>query len=152
VHGIKGTVKLAGGVVTMNPKLLKSGAKDFDKSVKSSLSGLAETAGGLAGVAMHTNPLGACVNRLTKGAASRLVEKTVEGTVNVVKDGYQGAKDVGSGLAQGDFKKAALGALKVGELGLMGAGVAASKVATTAGKELVKSGVTQQVTSAAGFG
>lgn len=156
-HGIEGVAKIAGGALTFNPQLLKEGAKDFDKGLKQSITGIGEMAAGAAGAAVGATPLGAAVNALTHGAASRLVEKVVEGTADMVNNGISGAKGFVDGVAHGDFGKALDGALKVAELASVavpgfGAGALAARSAMTVGKSLLKESakdlVQDQVTKA----
>jgi hypothetical protein len=123
--------------------LLKEGAKEWEKGIKSSLTGLGEVAAGAAGAAVGATPLGAAVNALTHGAASRLVEKVVEGTTDMVKGGIDGAKGFVDGVAHGDLGKAFDGALKVAELASVavpgfGAAALASRTAMTVGGAMIK--------------
>ena len=157
VNGIAGAVKIVGGALTANPELLKEGAKQFDKGLKQSVTGLGEMAAGAAGAAMGATPLGIALNTLTNGAASRLVEKVVEGTADMVKDGINGATSMVDGLAHGDMKKALGGALKVAELASvavpgLGAGAVASRTALTVGKSMLKESAENQVAKAVGLG
>lgn len=126
--GIKGVAKIATGALTFNPRLLKEGAKDFDKGIKKTVSGIGEAAAGMAGAAVGMSPLGAAVNALTNGAASRLAGKVFESTADTINNGLTGAVNVVEGVAQGDFKKALSGALSVAEVAsfvVPGAGAAA---------------------------
>lgn len=156
-NGIKGACKVVGGALTANPALLKEGAKDFDKGLKKTISGIGELAGGVASAAVGATPLGAALNALTNGAASRLVGKVVEGTADMVNDGLKGAVGFVDGVAHGDMKKALDGALKVAELASvavpgLGAGALASRTAMTVGKSLLKESAKDQVEKAVGLG
>jgi hypothetical protein len=144
-HGIEGVAKIAGGALTFNPQLLKEGAKDFDKGLKQGISGIGAIAAGAAGAAVGATPLGAAVNALTHGAASRLAEKVVGGTADMVNNGISGAKGIVDGVAHGDLGKAFDGALKVAELASVavpgfGAGALAARSAMTVGKGFVREG------------
>lgn len=114
--GIKGVCKIAGGALTFNPRLLKDGAKDFDKGVKNLVSGVGGVGGAVAGAAIGMNPLGAAVNTLTHGAASRLVGKVSTQTADKINDGISGATKFVDGVAHGDMTKALSGALGVAAL------------------------------------
>lgn len=156
-NGIAGACKIVGGALTANPDLLKEGAKQFEKGLKESISGIGAMAGGLASAAVGVTPLGAALNVLTNGAASRLVGKAVEGTADMVNDGLTGAVSFVDGVAQGDVKKALDGALKVAELASvavpgLGAGALASKTAMSVGKSMLKECAKDQVKDAVGLG
>ena len=125
---IKGLAKMAGGALTFNPRLLKEGAQQWEKGLKNVFSGIGEAAGGVAGAAVGMTPLGAAVNALTGGAASRLAGKVFESTADTINNGISGAINVVDGVAHGDFKKALGGALNLAELAsfaVPGAGAAA---------------------------
>jgi hypothetical protein len=51
---------------------MKAGAEEFDSGGKETVSGIDGTAGGVAGAAVGLTPVGAAVNAMTGGAASRL--------------------------------------------------------------------------------
>lgn len=148
--GIKGLCKIAGGALTFNPKLLKEGAKQFDKGIKNLVSGAGEMAGGLAGAAVGMSPLGAAVNALTGGAASRLAEKVCTSTADTVNNGLSGAVKFVDGVAHGDMGKALSGALSVAELAsfaVPGGGavaLAANAVKSTA-KDMIVDAVASKV-------
>lgn len=146
--GIKGVAKIAGGALTFNPRLFKEGAKDFDKGIKKAISGIGEAAAGVAGAAVGMSPLGAAVNALTHGAASRLAGKVFESTADTLNNGLTGVVKVVDGVAHGDIKKALDGALNVAEVAsfvVPGGGAAA--VAMSAVKSTAKDMVMDTVMS-----
>lgn len=146
--GIKGVCKIAGGALTFNPRLLKEGAKDFDKGVKNMVSGVGQMAGAVAGAAVGMTPLGAAINALTHGAASRLTEKVFTSTADTINNGLSGAAKFVDGVAHGDMGKALSGALSVAELAsfvVPGAGAAA--IAANALKSTAKDMIVDAVVS-----
>lgn len=146
---IKGVCKIAGGALTFNPRLLKEGAKDFDKGVKGLVSSAGQIAGAVAGAAVAMTPLGAAVNALTNGAASRLTEKVFTSTADTINNGLSGAVKFVDGVAHGDVGKALSGALSVAELasfvvpGAGAAAIAANMVKSTAKDMIVDAAVSK---------
>ncbi|TKC87905.1 hypothetical protein FAZ69_16705 [Trinickia terrae] len=142
--------------MTANPKLIKEGAHNFDQGWKGSISGLGEAAGGVAGAAVGVTPLGAALNSMTHGAASRLASGVFEGAASTVKNGLTGAEKMADGIVHGNLSEIGKGALGVGQVAALaipglGEGDMALSVATTVGKNLIKDGVKDQVGSSLGL-
>jgi phage-related protein len=152
-HAVEGAVKTVGGALTLNPSLMKSGAKEFDSGVKQSVTGVGEAAGGLAGAAVGMSPVGAAVNAMTGGAASRLATGTFEGAASTINGGITGAEDIADGVAHGNFGEVAKGMVGVGQVAMLavpGAGegeLAASAVAKSATTDLLKDSAKDQLAS-----
>ncbi len=148
---IKGLVKMAGGALTFNPRLLKEGAKSYANGMKNIVSGAGQVAGGMAAASVGMSPLGAAINGLTGGAASRLACKTFTSAAETVTNGVEGAFKMADGLVHGDMKKVLSGALAAGELASMaipGAGAAAF-AAKSVTKSVVKDQLKDEVLQAA---
>ena len=102
---IKGLAKMAGGALTFNPRLLKEGAKSYANGMKNIVTGAGQVAGGMAAASVGMSPLGAAINGLTGGAASRLACKTFTSAAETVTNGVEGAFKMADGLVHGDMKK-----------------------------------------------
>jgi len=105
-HAVEGAVKTAEGVLTANPKLLKEGANTFKQGLQQGISGVGQVAGGTVGAAIGLTPVGAAINHMTNGAASRLGSGIFEGAAKTLNRGIDGATDLAGHLAKGDLKNA----------------------------------------------
>jgi len=150
---IKGLGKVVDGVVTMNPGEIKQGFSDVGNGLKKGIDGLGEAAGGLAGGLAGATPLGAAVNALTHNSLTKMCEGVGNACASTLDSGIDGVGQVAKGVATGNFKELAKGALNIAEvasLAVPGAGEAeaaadvALAAAKAAGKHLLKDGVKQE--------
>jgi hypothetical protein len=145
-HVVEGAAKVVGGALTANPNLIKQGAKNFDQGAKQEITGAGEAAGGVAGAMVATSPLGATINTMTNGAATRLAIGAGQDAASTVTDGITGAENMVGGIATGNAKEFFSGALNAGMLALsvvpgVGEGAAVADVAMNAGKDLAEGGM-----------
>jgi len=150
---IKGLGKVVDGVVTMNPGEIKQGFSDVGNGLKKGIDGLGEAAGGLAGGLAGATPLGAAVNALTHNSLTKMCEGVGNACASTLDSGIDGVGQVAKGVATGNFKELAKGALNIAQvasLAVPGAGEAeaaadiALAAAKAAGKHLLKDGVKQE--------
>jgi len=104
-HAVEGAVKTVGGALTANPELLKEGANTFKNGLQQGISGVGQVAGGAVGAAIGITPVGAAINHMTNGAASRLGSGIFEGAAKTLNKGIDGGINVVHGLATGDMKE-----------------------------------------------
>lgn len=146
-HGVAsaahGVGELGKGIATGDLSGIKKGAKDFFDSADGVIKGAAGIVGGALGAATAASPVGAAINHMTHGGASRLVEGAADSVGSTLIKGRHGVGKMVEGAETGDWKKAAHGALDLGKSALLftpAAGAdAGAAVAGVAGK-MAKSG------------
>jgi hypothetical protein len=152
---VKGLGKVVEGALTLNPSEIKQGFSDVGNGLKQGIDGLGEAAGGLAGGLAGATPLGAAVNALTHNSLTKICEGVGNACASTLDSGIDGVGQVAKGVATGNFKELAKGALNIAQvaaLAVPGAGEAeaagdiALAAAKAAGKHLLKDGVKQEVT------
>lgn len=144
---LKGVGNIIGGCITLTPSEIKNGFSEVGQGLKQGVSGLGEAAGGAAGGFAGMTPLGAGINALTHNALSNLCEDLGKTCANTINSGIDGVGQFAKGVGTGNFKEMLSGAMNVGQLAMLavpGAGEAGS-LALSAGKELLKDSVQQEV-------
>ncbi|MBP0633717.1 MULTISPECIES: hypothetical protein [unclassified Cupriavidus] len=139
----EGALKTVGGVLTINPALIKAGANEFDNGCKECVNGVADTAGAAVGI----TPIGAALNSITDGAASRLASGVFDSLASTVNGGFTGVEEIIDGVVDGDPTEMVKGAFGVGQIALLalpGVGEAdmALSLALNTGKDMLTDAVT----------
>ena len=149
-HVGQGGAEILGGIAKGDLSQIKEGAKGINGGINDTIKGVGDAAGGAAGVAIGASPLGAALNHVTHGAASRLAEGTFTGVADTLVKGREGGIKMAEGLMHGDLKEAAAGAKDYGKMAMLfvpGAGEAS--LARTVGMNMLKSGAKDAATSEA---
>jgi hypothetical protein len=151
-HAAQGGGEILGGIAKGDLGRIKEGAKGINGGINDSIKGLGDVAGGAAGAAIGASPLGAALNHVTHGAASRLAEGTFTGVADTLVKGREGGIKMAQGLMHGNLKEAAAGAKDYGKMAMLfvpGAGEAS--LARTVGTNMLKSGLKGSATSEASY-
>jgi hypothetical protein len=151
-HVASGGGEILGGIAKGDLSQIKEGAKGLDGGINDAIKGVGDTAGGAAGVAVGASPLGAALNHVTHGSASRLAEGTFTGVADTVVKGREGGIKMADGLMHGNLKEAAQGAKDYANMAMLvvpGAGEA--NLGRMVATNMLKEGVKQSAKSEAKY-
>lgn len=104
-HAIEGAAETIGGALTASPSLMKKGANEFASGLKQTVSSAGEIVGGELGAVVGMTPLGAALNSLTHGAASRLAEGVGDNASDIINTSLTGAEHMVGGTLTGNSRE-----------------------------------------------